>query len=204
MTVLERRKTRPDKRTEPTWDIASLFPAQGHWAVEDYLNLDTNHLVEFSHGIVEVLPMPSDKHQAIVIHLIMLLSALAQRQGGVARVAPLRMQLWEGKIREPDLLFLASAQDPRRQDAMWMGADLVMEVISPDDPSRDLVKKRVEYAQAGIPEYWIIDPRSELILVLQLDGERYAEHGRFERGQTATSVMYPEFQVNVSAALDAN
>ena len=204
MTVLERRKTRPDKRTEPTWDIASLFPAQGHWAVEDYLNLDTNHLVEFSHGIVEVLPMPSDKHQAIVIHLIMLLSVLAQLLGGVARVAPLRMQLWEGKIREPDLLFLASAQDPRRQDAMWMGADLVMEVISPDDPSRDLVKKRVEYAQAGIPEYWIIDPRSELILVLQLDGERYAEHGRFERGQTATSVMYPEFQVNVSAALDAN
>ncbi len=97
MTVLERRKIKPDKPTEPAWDIASLFPAQGHWAVEDYLNLDTNHLVEFSHGIVEVLPMPSDKHQAIVIHLIMLLSALAQRLGGSARIAPLRMQF--GKAR---------------------------------------------------------------------------------------------------------
>jgi Uma2 family endonuclease len=204
MTVLEKQKASPDEWVEPAWEIARLFPAQGHWAVEDYLNLNTNHLVEFSHGIVDVLPMPSDKHQAIVGYLITILSAFAQRVGGVARVAPLRMQLWEGKIREPDLLFLASAQDPRRQDAMWLGADLVMEVISPDDPNRDLVKKRFEYARAGIPEYWIIDPRSDLILVLQLDGDRYTESGRFERGQTATSVTYPEFQVNVSAALNAN
>lgn len=203
MTVLERRKVKSDEWAEPAWEIANLFPAQGHWSVDDYLDLDTNHLVEFSHGNVEVLPMPSDKHQAIVGYLITLLSALAQRLGGSARIAPLRMQLWEGKIREPDLLFLASAQDPRRQEAMWMGADLVMEVISPDDPNRDLVKKRVEYAQAGIPEYWIIDPLAELILVLRLDGERYAEHGRFERGQIATSALYPEFQVNVSAALNA-
>jgi len=204
MTILEKRKAKPDAWAEPAWEIANLFPAQGHWSVEDYLNLDTNHLVEFSHGHVEVLPMPSDRHQAIVGYLLMLLSALARKLGGSARTAPLRVQLWEGKIREPDLLFLASAQDPRRQEAMWMGADLVMEVVSPDDPNRDLVEKRVEYAQAGIPEYWIVDPRTELILVLQLDGDRYVEHVRAERGETATSAIYPDLVADVSATLDAN
>ena len=203
MTVLERRKINPDKWAEPAWDIASLFPAQGDWSADDYLNLDTNHLVEFSHGIVEVLPMPSDKHQAIVGYLFSLLMALAQRLGGSARTAPLRLQLWEGKIREPDLLFLASAQDPRRQEAMWMGADLVMEVISPDDPNRDLVKKRFEYARAGIPEYWIVDPRTDSILVLELDGDRYQEFGRFEGGQVAASSLYSGLRVDVSGLFKA-
>ena len=45
---------------------------------------------------------------------------------------------------------------------------LVVEVIGEDDPERDLVTKRLEYAQAGIPEYWIVDPRTDTIDVLRL------------------------------------
>ena len=40
---------------EPAWDVALLFPTQGNWTEDDYLELDTNRLVEFSHGFVEVL-----------------------------------------------------------------------------------------------------------------------------------------------------
>ena len=141
---------------EPAWEVATLFPAQGAWSEEEYLSLDTNHLVEFSHGHIEVLPMPSDKHQSIVFFLSALLGAFARKSGGKVLFAPLRLRLWPDKIREPDLLFLADASDPRRQDAYWTGADLVVEVVSPDDPARDLVTKRNEYAQAGIPEYWIV------------------------------------------------
>ena len=52
---------------EPAWQIARLFPAQGAWTVEEYLALtnDTNHLVEFSQGYVEVLPMPTRRHQKV-------------------------------------------------------------------------------------------------------------------------------------------
>ena len=55
---------------EPTWDIAKLFPDQGAWSEEEYLMLPGNRLVEFSHGIVEVLPMPSHAHQLIVVLFI--------------------------------------------------------------------------------------------------------------------------------------
>jgi hypothetical protein len=78
---------------------------------------------------------------------------------------------------------LPSAADPRRQNAYWTGADLVIEVVSPDDPQRDLVTKRSEYAQAGIPEYWIVDPQTETITVLRLEDARYVEHGVFRPGR---------------------
>ena len=188
---------------EPAWEVATLFPAQGAWSEEEYLSLDTNHLVEFSHGHIEVLPMPSDKHQAIVGYLYVLLLQLAQTLGGTVRMAPLRLRLRSGKIREPDVVFMSSAGDPRRRDAYWTGADLVIEVVSRDDPQRDLVTKRNEYAQAGIPEYWIVDPQTETITVLRLDGAAYVEHGVFARGELATSAQFAGLQAPVSAVLDA-
>ena len=188
---------------EPAWEVAMLFPVQGAWSEEDYLYLDTNHLVEFSDGHIEVLPMPSDKHQAIVGFLYVLLLQLAQTLGGTVRMAPLRLRLRSGKIREPDVVFMSSAGDPRRRDAYWTGADLVIEVVSPDDPQRDLVTKRNEYAQAGIPEYWIVDPQAATITVLRLDDARYVEHGVFGRGEVATSAHYAGLQAPVSDVLDA-
>ena len=50
---------------EPTWDVTRLFPTQGNWSEADYLALDTNQPVEFSHGFVEFLPMPTFLHQRI-------------------------------------------------------------------------------------------------------------------------------------------
>jgi Uma2 family endonuclease len=47
----------------------------------------------------------------------------------------------------------------RRTFDYWEGADLVVEIVNRDDPARDLETKRAEYAEAGIPEYWIVDPR---------------------------------------------
>ena len=126
--------------------------------------------------------MPSDQHQAIVGYLYALFLAFVQRHGGTIRFAPLRLRLWPGKIREPDLLFMADAADARRQEMWWTGADMVIEVISSDDPQRDLLTKRLEYAQAEIPEYWIVDPRDQSITVLALRGETYQQHGVRSRG----------------------
>jgi Uma2 family endonuclease len=118
-------------------------------------------------------------------------------------VAPLRLRLRERVYREPDLLLLLDASDPRRRDRYWLGADLVVEVVSPDDPARDLVQKRRDYATVGIPEYWIVNPLDATIAVLRLREGAYVEHGVFRRGDRATSVVLPGFAVDVSAVFDA-
>lgn len=186
-------------------ELATLLTPGGEWTADDYLRLSgrTNRLVEFTGGCIEVLPMPTDQHQAMVETLFLLLRAYAARTHGKARFAPLRLRIGAARYREPDILFLRSARDPRRQDRFWTGADLVAEVVSPDDPERDRTAKRSEYAAAGIPEYWIVDPPAASVTVLRLADGAYVEHGRFRRGQTARSALLDGFQADVSAILDA-
>ncbi len=194
------------ERPDIAWEVAPLLPERGDWSEEDYLWLTnhTNRLVEFSDGYIEVLPMPTDEHQRILLFLYrMLYDFIAAYTSGIVLVAPLRLRLKSGKYREPDVIVLLSQADSRRENQYWNGADLVMEIVSPDDPDRDLVTKREEFAQIGIPEYWIVNPKKATITVLRLQGQSYLEYGEFERGQTAASVFLQGFAVDVGDALDA-
>ena len=184
--------------------LCDLLPRQGAWTDDAYLWL-TDHsrrLVEFTDGRVEELPRPTSTHQAILLFLYCLFREHI-RPYGVVMVSALRMRIREGKFREPDILLLRDRSDPRYQDRYWLGADLVVEVVSPDDPQRDLVEKRADYAEGGIPEYWIVDPRDETITVLALRGGAYVEHGVFSRGAAAASPLLEGFTADVSAVFDA-
>jgi len=190
-------------RLEPAWEVALLFPPQGDWSEEEYLALSGNRLVELSDGRVEVLPVPTTSHQMLVAYLYGLLLAFASEHDlGTVLFAPLRVRLWPGKFREPDVIFMAKAHAGRIGEEFWDRADLVMEVVSddPDDRRRELVTKRREYARAGIPEYWVIDPDGRKISVLRLAGKRYAVHGEFSEEAAATSRLLDGFTVDVARA----
>jgi Uma2 family endonuclease len=202
MSQVRSKPATPVREANPTWEIAHLFPAQGTWSEEEYLALPGNHLVEFCNGHLEVLPLPTMSHQELVLYLYGLLLAYASRRDlGKVLVAPLRVQLWPGKFREPDLVFMLKRHYRRMGEEFWDRADLVMEVVSedPEDRRRDLQIKRREYARARIPEYWIIDPQEQTIKVLRLVGKRYAVHGSFAKGSQAASHLLPGFTVDVTA-----
>jgi Uma2 family endonuclease len=189
---------------QPAWEIVSLFPSQGEWTEEDYLALNTNHLVELVDGRIEVLPMPTEEHQSIIAYLYELLAGFARpRHLGKVLFAGLRVKLRSGLFREPDVVFLAERNRDKRGNQFWRGADLVIEVVSPDDPDRDYVNKRAEYAACGIPEYWIADPRDRTIRQLLLEKQGYAEQGVFRDGQQFESAVLPGLKVDVSAVFDS-
>ncbi len=191
----------PIQTTEPVWELADLFPHQGTWTEEDYLELETNHLIEYSHGQVEVLPMPTISHQRIVAFLYnQLLAFIVQfRPGAEVLFAPLKVRLWPGKYREPDIVVILSEHHERLHEQYLDLPDLVIEIVSPDNRQLDVSVKRREYAQAGIPEYWIIDPEAERVLVLTLADNHYEVHGEFKTGDCATSSLLDGFEVNVEA-----
>lgn len=185
--------------------VLSLDSLQGHWTEAQYLLLSnqTNRLLEYTDGYIEVLPMPTDKHQVILEFVFLALRAVVNALGGKVLFAPLRIQVRPGKYREPDLLMVLDANDPRRQNEYWLGADLVMEIVSPDKPKRDTEEKPNDYAEAGIPEYWIINPLKDTITVLVLQNDVYVEHGVFARGDRAMSKLVDGFSMSVDEVLDA-
>ena len=185
--------------------LSDILPRQGCWSDDAYLWL-TDHgrrPIEFTDGRIEALSLPTSTHQAILLFLYRLLYDYLRPRGGVVIVSGLRMRIREGKFREPDVLVLRDRSDPHYQDRYWLGADLVIEVVSPDDPNRDLVEKRIDYAEARIPEYWLVDPRDETVTVLALDGDAYVEHCAYTLGDRATSPLLDELAVDVTAVFGA-
>ena len=186
--------------------LEEVLPNQGEWSENEYLVL-TDHrkrLVEFTDGFLEVLPMPSDKHQAILGFLYLAVFHFLEPRGGKVRFSPLRLRIRPGKFRDPDLLVLLSAADPRRQNQFWLGADLALEVVSEEKPERDLIDKRGDYAEGRVPEYWIVNPQTETITVLRLRGDAYEEAGTYRRGESAPSELLAGFSVAVAAVFDAD
>ncbi len=83
---------------------------------------------------------------------------------------------------------------------------LVVEVVSPGKPGslnydHDYVDKRVEYANRGIPEYWIVDPQRDVVWVLSLDGSEYRST-RFSRDQTIVSPTFCSLSLTVNQVLN--
>ena len=186
--------------------LEDILPPQGYWSEEQYLLLTDhkNRLLEFTDGFLEPLPMPTDKHQTILKFLFVAFFNFVEVRGGRVHFWPLRLRIRPGKFREHDLLLLLVATDPRRQNRFWLGADLALEVVSAEKPERDLVDKRGDYAEARVLEYWIVNPQTETITVLRLRGEAYEEAGSFRRGESAASVLLPEFSVAVAEVFDAD
>jgi Uma2 family endonuclease len=191
---------------QPVWAIAARFPLQGDWGEAEYLSLPEGYpRAELSAGRIELLPMPTDRHQAILTAILLLLVEYAKRTGGKARPAGIRLRLQEGRFREPDVAFLSQQRLHLRGLEYWTGADLVVEIVGgADDRARDYVVKRDDYARAGIPEYWIVDPDQESILVLTFQAGKYVEAGSFTRGATITSPSFPGLQMSATTILEAD
>lgn len=192
----------PAKPGDPTWALATLFPAQGAWTEEDFFQLETGHLVELANGFLEILPMPTWLHQRIVAWLFLRFSEWnAVHRIGEVLFAPLPLKLFPGTIREPDVLVVGKDAQRRTPEKYPTSALVTVEVVSDGAQARqrDLIAKRMEYARAGVQEYWIVDPLEKSVLVLRLDGSTFREHGRFGPGEQATSDVLTGLVVDCDA-----
>jgi Uma2 family endonuclease len=192
----------PVSRTgEPTWEIARFYPRQGDWTEGAFLTLKAERGIELVNGHLEFLPMPTKLHQVILMFLLRELdSFVARGPGGLVLPAGFRVRVGPARFREPDVVYFAPEHLAWCREDFGEGADLVMEIVSADNPSRDLTDKRNDYAHAGIREYWIADPRDSSISVLKLEGDHYVHHTAGKPGQTVASALLPGFSVDVAKA----
>jgi Uma2 family endonuclease len=117
---------------------------------------------EWVDGEVIPLEMPNTIHQEIILFLARLMAQYAELLGlGEVLIAPYNMRLVPVRSsRQPDIIFVGREHSDRITEERLEGAaDLAVEVISADSVTRDRRDKLLEYQQAGVAEYWIVDPR---------------------------------------------
>lgn len=148
---------------------------------EEYLEWsDEDSHAEWVDGEVIVHMPPRNEHQELVGFLFALVREFVNLfDVGRVQIAPFEVKLWPGgPSREPDIFFLKQENLHRLGSKRLEGPpDLIIEVVSPDSVHRDRDEKYHEYAQAGVPEYWIIDSRPGR---QRADFYRLANEGRYQ------------------------
>ena len=180
-------------------EVASLYPPQGEWTEEDYFSLpDTNLYVELSEGRLIMPPHPTRSHQVALLKLYKHMDAfVTEHKLGEVITAPLPVRLWPGKIREPDILFVAKEHSDRIDEKVYGVPDLVVEVVSPSTEKTDRVEKFAEYAKAGVKEYWLVGPDGKTVEIYGLRDGQYILLGKYNSSQIASSEILPGFKVKV-------
>jgi Uma2 family endonuclease len=154
---------------------------------EDFLKAYDGIHAEWVNG--EVVPMTpvSPRHQQVALFLSALFQHFCeQRDSGTVLSAPVQMKVGD-TAREPDVMVLTPEHADRIKPSFVEGpADLVVEIISPESRGRDRGDKYYEYEQAGVREYWLVDPARRQAEFYQLTGRgvyelaHSDERGRFE------------------------
>lgn len=154
-----RRRLREALRQAPAQTEGTPAP-QSPMTYEEFLDwAGEDTLAEWVNGRVVMYSPASKQHQSIADFLARVVGTFAEQHDlGTVLSAPFQMKL-EHSGREPDLLFVAKDHLDRLQETYLDGpADLAVEIVSPESAGRDRGNKFYEYAEGGVPEYWLIDP----------------------------------------------
>jgi Uma2 family endonuclease len=187
--------------------LSDGFPAQGSWTYEDYCRIpDDGNRYEVIRGVLYVSPAPRSRHQRVIAHLLAAIyNFVTARQLGEVLTSPIDVLLpGLASPVQPDILFLSRDRARIVEERYLSDApDLVVEVLSPSNPGHDRKTKFEVYAEAGVREYWIVDPDLRSIEVHVLDGRAYRLDGRHGAESTARSKVLDGFEVAVAKACPA-
>ena len=148
-------------------------------------------------GEVHVTPAPNTRHQFILRRLAASLERhMARNPTGEFAFAPLDVRLAADVVLQPDLIFVSVARlDILGEDFVSGVPDIVVEILSPSTSAHVRAVKIPLYAQAGVPEIWIIDAQAKTVEVLKLQGKKYIVDSVLAGDQILSSSQLPDWQL---------
>jgi Uma2 family endonuclease len=157
---------------------------------------------EVINGVLYMAPSPLVAHQSTLLELAtrMREHCIAHDLGKVF-IAPLAVRLpGQTALVQPDIFFVAKERLEIVGQATIEGApDLVVEILSPGNWHYDRGVKQEAYRQAGVREYWIVDPRAKSVEVLSLVGAEYETTSTAAGAEAAHSRLLAGFAVPAEA-----
>ena len=140
---------------------------------DDYQKLPDDQRFEIVGGrLFAMSPGPGTRHQEIVTRLCASLHSQAKSGGCRVFVAPTDFKVSEHSVVQPDLMVVCN-KEQIHEKYIDGSPSLVVEVLSPSTQAHDRVRKLRLYSQAGVGEYWLIQPDVGTLEILRLDGNEY-------------------------------
>ncbi len=175
-------------------------PRLGPYRDADYQALPEEPRCELIYGELVVTPAPAVRHQVVVGRLLRLLQDFAAQRGGLAVVAPVDVRLFDHSVVQPDVVYVSSERLAVVRRRFEGTPDLAVEVVSPGSARRDRVWKLKLYAEAGVREYWIVDPEAQAIEFLVLRGGHFEV--RLPDGASYRSPAIPGLDIDLRSFWD--
>lgn len=150
------------------------FAQQRDYTIDDIYNLPEGQRAELIDGQIYYMAPPSTRHQRLLNFINTEINMYIRANNGKCEVfpAPFAVFLIEDNTTyvEPDISVIC---DPHKiTDSGCNGApDWIIEIISPGNPAHDYVRKLNLYLDAGVREYWIVDPRNQKIFVYYFENK---------------------------------
>ena len=144
---------------------------QGEYTIEDRNALPEDHPSELIDGVIYNMASPALRHQSISGAIYRQLWNYVDSQGGdcIPFIAPtdVRLDRDERTMVVPDVFVICQPDDDRMDNDKYINGapDLIIEVLSPSTRRKDMFTKLHKYEEAGVREYWIVDPNKEKVIV---------------------------------------
>jgi Uma2 family endonuclease len=192
---------------------------QRRMSLEEYLIYDdgADTRYELVDGVLVEMSLGTGKHGRAIRRLAKPIEAIATTMGtdwiALQGLVGIETDERDGvsNVRVPDVVVMPESQwdaiGERSGSATIFRTEaapiVVIEVLSPSTKATDRTDKRREYAQRGIREYWLIDPKQVAIVVLRLEAMGYIEIGTFQGDQPIVSPTFPGLTLTANQVLTA-
>lgn len=141
--------------------------------LEQYEALPENRRAEVFDGVIYDMASPSQIHQTLSVELSNIIYNYIKSKKGDCRIftAPFDVKLSDEPliIVQPDIMVICDRDklDGKRCNG---APDFIIEIVSPGNPADDYIRKLYYYKNAGVREYWIVDPRRRIVTVNNFEG----------------------------------
>lgn len=147
---------------------------QGEYTIEDYYLIPEERRVELIDGVIYDMASPTAVHQILSTELCNIIRSYICKQKGrcIVMAAPMDVQLDcdDKTMVQPDVMVVCD-RDKITRKCVHGAPDLVVEILSESTKKKDMYVKLGKYMEAGVREYWLVDPNGKKVIVYDFEAE---------------------------------